>query len=450
MNNDIRIMKNFKKTYWLVFVSINFSIAQSVAQFLDEIVIKNPGLYPEGLVYDSKSEVFYTTSVSQGKITKVDKYGNSSVFVDDKDLISTIGIELDQKRNRLIVCNSDPGVGVKSSNLTKGKLASLAFYDLKTGEKEKNIDLGSIAPSGGHLANDLTMDDKGNLYITDSFAPIIYKVSQKGEVSIFINDKRLAAPTGTFGLNGLVYHPEGFLIAAVYNGGKLFKIPINKPSDLKQIELGEKSYPTIDGVLLLDNETIALSSNNLTGADFPSAVYQIKTSDNWISAKTTSVFKTGRTFPTTLVKVKEDVFVLKTKLHVLFGGKDPVAQEFEIAKVDFIKKKAETIQQIKNKDDMPEKKFMIVNAILNPREKEAFAFYSENSAPLFKKAGGTPVGKFKITQSLVGNMNLHILVIMEFPSAQAIKDVFESEEYKKLLPFRDKAFGQLEVYIGNQ
>lgn len=333
----MKYLKNIKKAFWLVVV-VNFSVMNITAQISDEIVIKEPGLYPEGLVYDSKSEVFYTTSVAEGKIIKVDKYGNSSVFVDDKDLISTIGIELDRKRNRLIVCNSDPGVGGKSSSETKGKLASVVFYDLKTGKKDRYFDLASIAPPGGHLANDLTMDDKGNLYITDSFAPIIYKISEKGEVSIFINDQRLAAPTGTFGLNGLVYHPEGFIIAAVYNGGKLFKIPIDKPSDIKQIELGNKHYPTIDGVLLLDNETIALTSNNLTGADFPSAVYQIKTSDNWISAKTTSVFKTGRTFPTTLVRAEEDVFVLKTKLHVLFAGNNPVAQEFEITKVDFSKK----------------------------------------------------------------------------------------------------------------
>ena len=334
----MKYLKNMKKTFCLVVV-MTFLVTHTRAQISDEIVIKEPGLYPEGLVYDHKSEVFYTTSVAHGKIIKIDKYGNSSVFVDDKGLISTIGIELDRKRNRLIVCNSDPGVGIKSSGTTKGKLASVVFYNLKTGKKEKHFDLASIAPTGGHLANDVTMDDKGNLYITDSFAPIIYKVSKQGEVSIFINDQRLAAPTGTFGLNGLVYHPEGFLIAAVYNGGKLFKIPIDKPSDLKQIQLGDKQYPTIDGVLLLDNKTIALTSNNLTGADFPSAVYQIKTSDNWISAKTTSVFKTGRTFPTTLVKVEEDVFVLKTKLHVLFGGNNPVAQEFEITKVDFSKKK---------------------------------------------------------------------------------------------------------------
>lgn len=108
------------------------------------------------------------------------------------------------------------------------------------------------------------------------------------------------------------------------------------------------------------------------------------------------------------------------------------------------------MKPIKKIDDISEKKFMIVNAVLNPMEKEAFAFYSENSAPLFKKAGGTPVGKFKITESLVGNMNLHIIAIMEFPNDKAIKDVFASEEYKKLLPYRDKAFRELQVYIANQ
>jgi len=99
---------------------------------------------------------------------------------------------------------------------------------------------------------------------------------------------------------------------------------------------------------------------------------------------------------------------------------------------------------------MSEKSLMIVNAVLNPNEKEAFTYYSEHSSSLFKDAGAKPVGKYKVAQNIVGSKKLHVVVVMEFPNNQAIIDVFESEAYKKLLSFRDKAFTELEVFIGNQ
>lgn len=332
-------LRNVQKLILLLVIVSSFSAKKLFAQLPNEILVKSPGLYPEGLVYDNKTEAFYTTSVAQGKIIKVTKEGKVTVFADDKDLISTIGLEIDTRRNRLIVCNSDPGASSKSSEATAGKLAAVVFYNLKTGKREKYIDLAAIAPMGGHMANDVATDGKGNYYITDSFSPIIYKVTNEGKATILINDERLAAPAGTFGLNGLVFHPDGFLLAAIYNGGKLFKIPLNKPSDLREIDLGDKPFPTIDGVLLLDNSTVAVACNNLTGADFPSAVYKVYTNDNWTSAKTIATFETGNTFPTTLTKAGKDVFVIYAKLHMLFGGNNPMAQEFEITKVDFSKKK---------------------------------------------------------------------------------------------------------------
>ncbi len=306
------------------------------AQSPDQIIIKEPGLYPEGLVYHKGTEAFYTTSIAQGKIVKVTKDGNVTVFADDKDLVSTVGLEIDAKRNRLIVCNADLGASIKSSATTKRALASVVFYNLKTGERERYIDLATLAPKGGeHMANDVVVDKKGNLYITDSLSPIIYKVTNKGEASVFINDERLRTPAGTFGLNGLTYHQDGFLIAAVYNGGKLFKIPVKNPSEFVEIELGNKAYPTIDGVLLLNDNTIALACNNVAGADFTSGVYKVTTNDNWKSATTISVFETGKTFPTTLTTIGDDVFVIYAKLPMLFGGNNPMAQEFEITKVKF-------------------------------------------------------------------------------------------------------------------
>ena len=97
---------------------------------------------------------------------------------------------------------------------------------------------------------------------------------------------------------------------------------------------------------------------------------------------------------------------------------------------------------------MSEKSLMIVNAVINPDEKDAFAYYSEKSAPLFKEAGATPVVKYKVAKTIIGTKKLQIVAIMEFPSSEAITNVFESEDYKSLLPYRDKAFVELDVFIG--
>lgn len=98
---------------------------------------------------------------------------------------------------------------------------------------------------------------------------------------------------------------------------------------------------------------------------------------------------------------------------------------------------------------MSEKSLMIVNAKLNPDEKEAFAYYSEQSEPLFKKVGGRSITKHKITETLIGDYQPSVLAIMEFPNKQAILNVFESKGYKELITFRDKAFSKLNVYVGN-
>ncbi|SHJ28766.1 DUF1330 domain-containing protein [Aquimarina spongiae] len=94
-----------------------------------------------------------------------------------------------------------------------------------------------------------------------------------------------------------------------------------------------------------------------------------------------------------------------------------------------------------------EKVIMIVSAQINPNQKEALDGYLEAAAPMFKAAGGTPINKYKIEGQLVGSHPTSLVSIMEFPSQESLLKVFESEDYKFILPLRDKAFLNLDVYI---
>ena len=208
---------------------------------------------------------------------------------------------IDQKNNRLLVCNSDAGISLRSDNSTTGQLAEVIAYNLTTGTKLKTINLSGLH-QGGHFLNDLIMDDNGNIYITDSFSPVIYKIDANDNPSVLVTNSSFEVPQGAFGLNGIAYHEDDYLIVGKSFGGILYKIPLSNPNDVKEITLST-SVNSLDG-LLLSNNTLFLVSNNFTGAPFDEAVYKIETSDNWNSGNITSTFTAlDGTYPTTLTEI---------------------------------------------------------------------------------------------------------------------------------------------------
>lgn len=302
--------------------------------FPDQISIAEESLYPEGIAFDSEENVFYVSSVAKGKISKVSLDGSIETFADSPDLVSTLGLEIDQANNRLLVCVTDPGFNQsRSDSTTLAQLAAIAIYDLTTGNRIDFIQLTTGAP---HLANDLILDNAGNIYVSDSFSPTIYKVDGNGNVSVLItNDVFLPQPM-SFGLNGLTYHNDDFLIVSKYDEGKLFKIPLSNPENFNEISISNGSVPAIDGILLTDDNTMAVASNNLGPAPHENTVYQLKTTDNWSTASIEQSIETGSSsFPTTFTKVNDELYIQYARLQALVAGNNPAATDFPIVKVNF-------------------------------------------------------------------------------------------------------------------
>lgn len=90
---------------------------------------------------------------------------------------------------------------------------------------------------------------------------------------------------------------------------------------------------------------------------------------------------------------------------------------------------------------------LTIVATLNPNGKEELSHYLEKVGILYKNVDAKQVNKFKITKPLIGNHKPSLVSIMEFPNMKSLNDVFESDDYKKLIPFREKAFSKLEGYI---
>ena len=88
------------------------------------------------------------------------------------------------------------------------------------------------------------------------------------------------------------------------------------------------------------------------------------------------------------------------------------------------------------------KSFLIVNAVPNMDEMDSFRSYLSQIVPIFMKFGGTHMQRFKTVEQIMGQGGIKSIAVLEFPNAQAIKDMFASDEFNALNDLRKKAYRQ--------
>ncbi|MDQ7948402.1 MAG: gluconolaconase [Pedobacter sp.] len=302
--------------------------APSVFAQTPRINFTAPLLYPEGIAYHPKNQLIYVSSVKYGMIGTIDQQGNYKEFYTDKNLISSFGMKVDEKANVLWVCLADPNANysIYSSPATLKKMARVISVDLTTGKKKMDIDLSKLY-AGKHFINDLTIDDMGNLYLTDSFSPVIYKVDAKGKSSVFAENKLFKSED--IGLNGIAYQ-SGMLITVNNGTGAILRVDINNPKMVDMVKI-DQLFPGADGLLFEKGELVLVQNKGVN------KVYRIKSNDNWRSAKLTGATAGDDRFaqPSTQVSINGVIWALNSKLNELSNPTMPPSMEFSVQKAEF-------------------------------------------------------------------------------------------------------------------
>ncbi|MHA4894150.1 gluconolaconase [Pedobacter sp. PWIIR3] len=282
--------------------------------------------YPEGIAFDKTANVYYVSSARLGQIGKVTPQGAYSVLHADSTLRSTYGMKVHPDGKRLFACVSDANYSKYTNPATRMKMARLISVDLKSGKRLSDTDLSLLVP-GKHFANDLTFDGQGNAYITDSFAGAVYKVDASGKATLFAKDEQFK--TEGVGLNGIVYHPAGYLIVDNSSKGQLFKIDLKDPKKVTRV-MTDQYFMGADGLLLTDNNTLNVVVNG--GTD---KIFQLTSSDNWQTAKVkASTLVTDRfTYPATATMNGKDVWVMNAQFNQLVDSNSVPVKKFAIQQV---------------------------------------------------------------------------------------------------------------------
>lgn len=307
---------------WSIGVLLTLSAGFAAAS--GDIAFATDQAYPEGVAYAPRQGGFLVSSIHHGIVGKVTMQGKYAPFIKDDKLISSIGMHLDVKRNALWVAVSDLGASSRSTAATTNKLAAVAVFNATTGKRIAYHDLGGLV-DGAHFANDLTMDAKGNVYVTDSFSPVIYRVDTAGRASVFATSDMFKGEG--FNLNGIVYNPGGYLLVAKYNSGDLFKVDLNDPTRIERVQLPE-AVKGADGLVMRTPGHLTVVQN--MGID---EVTELVSIDDWKSAYIIGRQKSAMSFPTTAAKVGGAIYVLNARLDTLMNKDVPKVGDYLLQKL---------------------------------------------------------------------------------------------------------------------
>ena len=271
----------------------------------DTIVAERGGFIPEGVEYDMMNGRLLTGSLTEGSVFRIHSDGRVEALIEDEELISSVGIEADEPRDRLLVANADRSV-FQSGGIGQAKLG---IYNLTTGERVAMIDLAATVDAGddaAHFANDVAVTDNGTAYVTDTRMNVIYRVDADHAASVFHRFEDGAGP------NGIVHHPGGYLLVA--RGAGLWKVPLDDPGAAAEVTLPEE-VPGQDGMVWTAGR-LAIVSNSAN------RVVALTSDDDWATAGVAGIASYEEQ-ATTAAVVGDDVYVV----HPHFADDDPPSFE---------------------------------------------------------------------------------------------------------------------------
>ncbi|XP_056845510.1 uncharacterized protein LOC108806524 isoform X1 [Raphanus sativus] len=258
---------------------------------------QSSGFFRECAKWDDAGRRFLVSFMDGGGIGEVvpSDGGNSDdvlreiTLVKDVDLAgnASLGIVIDRRRNRLLVAVAD---------LLGNRYSALAAYDMSTWRR---VFLAELSGQSGErsFADDVAVDAQGNAYVTDAKGSKIWKVDVNGKIVSTI-ESPLFTPPGWYNnlvaLNGIVYHPDGFLIVIHTFSGLLYKIDLTA-ADGDDSNSKVSVVGVTGGTLRFGDGLELLSPTKIVVAVFsgsPSAKL-VESSDGWRTATVTGWFSTG-------------------------------------------------------------------------------------------------------------------------------------------------------------
>jgi len=245
-------------------------IVEAATQKVDSIPVLGKTAFPESITSTSDGVLFVGRMGDGGIVRVKPRTAESTVFVQSgaSGSRSILGVFADEATSTLWACSNDLSA-LGGSAAGSDTWSALKSFDLNTGDAKRSFSL----PGSHAFCNDITVDAKGSVYITDSANPTILKLSAGATTfDVFAQDSAFSAPhDGGAGLDGIAFGSDGNLYVTTYTVGELLRVEIKDgkagrvtkltgnrhlqfPDALRS--LGDNSFLLIEGSGRLDRVVI--------------------------------------------------------------------------------------------------------------------------------------------------------------------------------------------------
>ena len=254
----------------IAFIALTTTSTNAQNSAVEYINLKGDALFPEGIHALPNGDLL-VGGFGDGSIQRINSKKESSYFSKpgENGMVIAVGMAIDEANNRLWVANFN----FKTESGKPG--SNLKVFDLNSGKLLKTIPEKFIE---GVFFNEVVLDAKGNVYVTNTFGPQIWTANfGSTAASVFVENELLSnpAPDQPFDLNGLAISPDGkYLIASVMDrldagDGKLVRINLSD-KHVKTISLkGEeavKAFAGSDGMFFYKNRLFMVNVFSKAGA----------------------------------------------------------------------------------------------------------------------------------------------------------------------------------------
>ncbi|MEP3390410.1 MAG: hypothetical protein ABJO02_19620 [Reichenbachiella sp.] len=220
-----------KKAMVILFMGFIWSCTRQ-----EDFILKQKDLIPEGTAFNTKTNTLYVGSIYKQKVVGIEADGTEKDIITKENfgVFSPLGMEMDNRTNTLWV-NGAVAPIVQHPPGTKRQTAVLAFNPT-TNQLIKKMVLDIAEPA---MLNDLTLDEEGNVYSTETLSHKIFWV-EKGSDKLV-----LYKALDTY------HHPNGILFYKPKNS--LF---IATDEGIVQLELESKKITLLEAKEGVDTRII--------------------------------------------------------------------------------------------------------------------------------------------------------------------------------------------------
>ncbi|WP_051359772.1 SMP-30/gluconolactonase/LRE family protein [Adhaeribacter aquaticus] len=190
---------------------------------------------PESVLFDKDNNILYTSNIN-----------DPEAGVDGNGSVGRISLDGKIEKVEWVIggMDSPKGLGLSNGKLYVADLKKIVVIDVKGGKVERTIEVKDAG-----MLNDITVDEQGGVYISDSDKKRVYKLNNN-QAEVWLEKDHFQKP------NGLLAHSNKFYMVDM-NAGIFYEVDKNT----KELRTIAEGLVGGDGIVPYENDFIISNWN---------------------------------------------------------------------------------------------------------------------------------------------------------------------------------------------